>query len=210
MLSNTLLNKERSGSFKKMDTQKLTFLQSLLIKDTELWQMKDNYTSCRVCGPLQVLYSHKLDLFILKLNEFSWALEKNLQIIGTFSEKENWHSYMIPNPSGFFMIKVISPDSEALIKNFETILSNTVHFLKKGGLEQRLGSYQQHEEKHSGFFDKAINAISETFKPFIPKHKETHANQLIPRTFEQLKDLDSHSVPVIDIPEYKVKLHIKK
>jgi len=192
-----------------MQSQNITFLQVLIIEDSELWQMKDNHTSCRARGSLQVLYSRKLDLFILKLNEFSWALEKNLQIIGTYSEKENWHSYMIPDPNGFFMIKIVTKESEPLVKNFETILSNTVQFLRKGGLEQRLGSYQHQQEKSKGIIDKAMNTISQTFTSIIPHHKETHSNQLIVRSFEQLKDVDSHSVPVVDVPEYKVKTTLK-
>jgi len=207
MLSNTLLpttttTKERSGSFKKMDTQKFAFLQSLVIKDCELWQSKDGHSTCRTRGNLQVLYSHKLDLFIMKLNDFEWALEKTLHVIGTFSEKEGWNTYILPNEHGLCHLKIISHDTP-VIRNFETILSNTVNFSLRTNIEHGITSQLLHEEKHNAFTDglkKTWQAIS---RPFT--HHEDHPNQILLRNFEELKDLDSHSVIVFDIPVTEVQ-----
>jgi len=210
MLSNTLISpKSKSpSSFKKMDAQKLTFLQSLVIKDTELWQMKDGHNTCRTRGYLQLLYSHKLDLFIMKLNDFSWVLDKSVHIIGTLSEKEGWNTYIIPSEHGFYSLKIISHDTP-VIRNFETILANTTNFSLKIGLEHRLGVHL-HEEKHNAFTEglkKTWEAIS---RPFVHPHNEDHPNQLILRTFDELRDLDSHSVPMFDIPVHEVKIYSSK
>jgi hypothetical protein len=133
----------------------------------------------------------------MKLNDFSWVLEKSVHIIGTLSEKEGWNTYIIPSEHGFYSLKIISHDTP-VIRNLETILSNTTNFSLRIGLEDRLGVHL-HEEKHNAFTEglkKTWEAIS---RPFVHPHNEDHPNQLLLRNFDELRDLDSHSVPMFDI-----------
>jgi len=55
-----------------------------------------------------------------------------------------------------------------------------------------------HEEKHNAFTDGLKRTWEAISRPFT--HHEDHPNQIILRNFDELRDLDSHSVPVWDIP----------
>jgi len=195
------------------EVENITFLQVLKLHHVELWHTKNNCTFVKDAGDLQVIYSKPEDIFILKIDNFKFALDKSLQVIGTFDEKEKFFSYIFPSFSGFYIFKVNNPELSADITNFETILQNRCQFTKKSGLEERINSYKPKPKPEGGILEKSGEAIKEGFLKTADKIMQTfthaydnHPNQKIPRDFEELLDLDSHGVNVIDLSKNEVRI----
>jgi hypothetical protein len=190
-----------------MEKHNCTFLQVLRIHCCDLWQVKDGHATLKTKGALEVLYSTVLDMFIIRVNDFKFALDKPLQIIGMFDEKDNCLLYMLPTFDGFFTLKVFNAHLGPLITNFETILKNCCHFIRKSGLEQKLGEKQSFLQKageviKEGFIAADFNLLESHSKM---QENESHPNHRIVRTFSELKDVDSQGTPVIDIPLNEVQ-----
>ncbi len=184
----------------------LCFLQILRVPLCELWQVKDRRGTCKSRGALQVLHSKSLNLFLLKFNDFYFALDRNLQVTGTYSETGKWHSFLIPTFSGFYIIKALESEHGPLITNLETLLGNTTLYSKRTGLEESLGLYSSDEmhdieNKESGMrggFSRLTEAFSKMMAP--SSEFDTHPNQKLVRSFNDLLDVDSPGVPVVDVP----------
>jgi hypothetical protein len=201
-----------------MQTQNIPFHQILRLRDCELWKTKEGHTTCPVRGPVQILYANSINMFVLRIEDYYWDLEKTLQITAIFSEKEHLRSYMISSSDIFYTIKVIEPESEPTITNFETILENTTTLLRRGGLEQELGTEGTTETTSSEglhSFSKTIERAEETIKSSFQKvgqvltrafsHGETHPNYTMIRSFNDLKTSKSSDLPVVDIPYSEIE-----
>jgi len=201
-----------------MEADYYTFLQILRVKNCEIWQGKGNHTMMKAKGAVQVLYSTVLDLFVLRLSDFKFALDKSLQVIAMRDEKDkHFFSYMLPTFDGFYMFKVFnaSLEKELALTNFETILENCCHFMRRSGLEQKLENLRSfHEEKEEpGILEKVGESIYEGLiktdyilgPAILSEENEMHPNQRIVRSFDELKDVESSGVPVIDIPKEEIQ-----
>ena len=193
-----------------MQSDNLVFLQILRIPICELWQVKDRRGTCKSRGALQVLHSQSLNLFLLKFNDYYFALDRSLEVTGTYSETGKWHSFLLPTFGGFFIIKALESEPGPLFTNFETILGNTTLYRQTTGLEKSLGIYSANEAKdiemkESGMRE-GLGKITEVFSKMLhpTNDSDSHPNQKIVRSFSDLLDVDSPGIPVIDVPRDQV------
>jgi len=190
------------------ETKNLTFLEVLRLKNAELWESKLNHFSMISRGDLQLLYHQATDVVLIRLHNFNWVLEKDLQIIGHRSVPKLYQAYTIASPGGFFCIKVPNLDftqQRTELINFETVLNERASFIRNNLAETKIDQF--FEEKKSG-----LGAITETIMNAVDtithslEHSEysNHPNYQIVRPTKDLFDLDSKVVPVVDISENEI------
>ena len=97
----------------------------LNIEHVEVHQTSNNYSSLVSKGPLSVLYVVSFNCFLIQVGDFSYHLSKEIPVLGSPSKVENGYpSYVFPNMTGYFVIKIIKTKSLEIIGGFETVLSN--------------------------------------------------------------------------------------
>jgi hypothetical protein len=202
-----------------MQTANFAFYQILKLRHCELWQVKDHHHHLKHRGDLQVLYSKSLGLFLLKFDDFKVALDKSYDVIGVSHQQQPYHAYLFPYPDGFFMIKVIDSEPGPALLNFETILQNTCNFVRKTNLDEELNRiFEDLPESTKGlskesFKESLLKATESLHKLLSPSDNDTHPNQSICRSFDDITDLDALNIPAVDIPRdevYKLKDQVKE
>ena len=172
-----------------MQSVNRSFLEILRIPHAEVWLVKDKSKMGVPLskGNLDVLYNKALHFFILRVDDSEIGLGKSIQVIGTLSERSKYHAYLFADPDGLLIFKIFDTEPTVPIENFETILQNNTQFVRKSGLEHRIDGFTHSEHK-----------VKET----IPKStiNNSHPNQRLIRTYDELLDIEKGGVPVVDIP----------
>ena len=191
-----------------MQEEKIAFVQILRVPDSELYQIKDGKTSVKARGALQVLYSHSYDLSILRIGDFKFALVNNLEVIATQSVKDEYRSYMLPCPSGSFIFKILNSEQNAAVDNLDTVLGNTTHLLHRTGLEEQLGNRHEAEVIEQGTsFAGGLHKVTDKVSHIVaPSTNESHGNQRVSRSFDEIKNIESKGSIVVDISKDEVTI----
>jgi len=160
---------------------------------------------------LQVFYSKPLDTMVLRVGAHQWILEKDLQIIGTRSKLGGWQCYCLPNPGGFFLLKIVNQQFEGELHpelvNLETILSNRTNFKRVDALEGQFNFFHEKPAATSGFEalkENVFKAVEKIEEQFISHEGADHANNKIIRPMEDLLSVDSIGVPMADFNEHEL------
>jgi len=170
-----------------------TFLEILKVPLAELWLVKNNLPICKSRGTLEVFYSKTLKLILFRVDDFKIILEKSLEVIGSTNCHDKSHVYIFPHYDGFHILRILHSKPDVLITNLETILDYNTTFVRKSGLEHKLESYTRAKDSGQAFS-----------KAFTIAH-DSHPNLRLVRTYEELIDVESPGVRVIDVPADEVQ-----
>ena len=108
--------------------EKIVAVKSLELSDVKIYEARPNKASFFTKGKLEVMYVSDLDRFILRLNNFKYILSPLLPILASASKEESARSYVLPNMSGNYIIRLRMDSNPVLIKNLETIFTDYSEF----------------------------------------------------------------------------------
>jgi len=128
-----------------MDFKHISVAEVLSIDNVELYQTSGHSGSLITKGTLYLLYSQEYDWYILKVNDFNYGISKKVPVLASSHERGAVRAYVVPNPQGYFVIKVTAAVTQENLNNFENILKNVTEFgYKEGqgseGLPVKLGN----------------------------------------------------------------------
>jgi len=181
-----------------MQTDNQTFLQVLRIQDCELWNSKGNAMTLDSHGDLQIIYSSALDQFVLKMHDFKVLLDKSIDVISSVVGYHKRQAFLLASREGFSMFRLTDSKPHVAVQNLETIFENTTNFSHKSGLDSILSSFKEIQESGlKGSIMKISDAFSKVLTP--SSENESHPNQKLARSFDELKDVTSTATPLVDI-----------
>lgn len=185
-------------------SQKLTGFEILSFEGVELSITEANKTSIVSTGNLSVTYFKEFGCFILYLNNWDYALNKNLPIISSSRTDALSRSYLLPTYGGYYTLKVNKINHIEAIQNFETILNFNSRFGYLGeteSLEQFQFPGGAVDSKNimltksagPGAIKKGLSMLSSTFSRAFKRQKE-HINATQVRDIENLKATEENLV----------------
>jgi len=122
-----------------MDFKHINVTEVLSIDNVELYQTHEHSGSLITKGTLYVLYSQEYDWYILKVNDFNYGISKSVPVLASSHERGAARAYVLPNPKGYFVIKVTQAPRQENLNKFEDILKRVTEFADKESLPVRLG-----------------------------------------------------------------------
>jgi len=189
-----------------MNSENHTFLQVLRIPNVEFWYSRDSDLVFSSEDDIQILFSKSLNQFILRHHNFKMMLDKSVHFISSIVGRHQRQAYIFPRGIGFSMFRLADAKTSPALQNFETILENTANFSQKSGLESTLVHFKEIKE-NTGLAGSLLNSMT---KVFGHSSNDSHPNQKIARSFDQLLDIDSHGAPVVDIADSELTSLNKK
>jgi len=112
-------------------------LKSLEIEGVKINEIQGSKSTFVTKGNLEICYSPEYDRFVLRLNNFKYALSKNIPVTALFAPR-SFRAYTFPTTNGHYIVKLKSMTYPALLQNFETILSTYGQLSYKPGQETEL------------------------------------------------------------------------
>jgi len=188
-----------------MQADNVTYLQALRFKNCELWNSKGNDMALDSVSDLQIIYSHALDQFILRIHDLRVILDKSIQVISSIVGRHQRQAFFLASRDGFSMIKLTNySQSSPALHNLETIFEATTAFSTKWGLDPILATFtERHESTLKESLVSALGAVSKVFG--TSSDFESHPNQKFARSLDELKELDSHGTPVVDLARSEIE-----
>jgi len=188
----------------------IEFLQLMNLGGSELWNFKENDASLNTGGALEVLFNKDLDLVVLKINNFKYALDQPLHIIGSSDNDQGMRSYLLPSVEGCYVLHVGVPSTEISLVNFETFFEKCSKFIRDPNLVERLKTH----EGTSNAVSKATTALKEAFikgsdlvsggVAAITHKKSKNPNHVVYRKIEAMKLTDKAEVSAVTLSKTEV------
>jgi hypothetical protein len=104
-----------------MDSDSLQVSIALTIENAELYTTLSNSVKLATQGVLNLLYVSTYNCFILQINDFRYSLCENIPILVSRNEQNAIRSYVLPNMSSYYIIKVTSVSCLQTLESLETI-----------------------------------------------------------------------------------------
>jgi hypothetical protein len=118
-----------------MDLKQINVSEVLKINNVELYKTHKDLSTLLTKGTLNVLYSPDYKWFILKINDFTYGLAKNLPVLASSQEKGAARAYVLVSMDGYYVIKILTPPPQEDLNCFENILQYETKFAYKEGPE---------------------------------------------------------------------------
>lgn len=163
------------------------YLNILKVPHAEVWTVKNKEGHSTARGNLEVLYNNALNSFIFRIGKFKFSVDKLTQVVATVSPKSKYHAYLLARPDGCLIVKIAESEPNVALNNFETILQNNTQLVRKSGLDHRLD-----ELTKGGILTKVGDALTKGVD-------DTHPNQRVVRTYDELIGVESSGVSAVDI-----------
>jgi len=174
-------------------------LKSIEFDNVKINEVQGNKTSVVTKGKIEVCYSPEYDRFVLRLNNFKYALSKKIPVTAMFAPR-SFRAYTFPTTNGHYILKMKTIQTPELIQNFETVITNYGKLLYKPEQETELKNQAKGEGSYP--FNVVLNSKTKS----TVEAKIYNPNEFCIKTIQELK---SPGNEVIDFPKSAVIIYFK-